>query len=189
VVTLITNPIWVIKTRMQLDSTNVKVKPAHPPSPRAREALSLRGAMRSVVRSDGFMGFYRGLGPAILLCSHGAIQMMVYEEFKSWRRKQLSHQALKHLPQTDALLTGAAAKLVASACTYPLQVVRSRMQQRLRGSKILAYKTLPRAFVSVVRRDGVRGLYNGFTANAMRVCPQAGLQFFLYETIRRFLGP
>lgn len=69
-----------------------------------------------------------------------------------------------------------------------MQVVRSRMQQQLTGSKKLAYRTLPRAFVSVVARDGARGLYSGFVANALRVCPQAGLQFCLYETARRLLG-
>ena len=188
VVTLITNPLWVVKTRMQLDSTNVVVRAAHPPPPRARAALGLHGAVRSIFRTDGLRGFYRGLGPAILLCSHGAVQMMVYEEFKTWRRATLARQGLQHLPQADALLAGSAAKLVASACTYPLQVVRSRMQQQLRGSKVLAYKTFPRAVSSVLRRDGVRGLYSGFSANAIRVCPQAGLQFFLYETVRRVLG-
>jgi solute carrier family 25 (mitochondrial folate transporter), member 32 len=185
-VTLATNPLWVLKTRMQLDRTNVAIKPGRPPP--QGTAGTLISAFTSIARSEGLGGFYRGLGPAILLCSHGAVQMMAYEELKSLRRRDLERQGLQHIPQFDSLLLGSAAKLAASVCTYPLQVVRSRMQQQLRGSKKLAYKTLPRAVASVLRRDGVWGMYSGFGANALRVCPQAGLQFFLYESVRRLLG-
>ena len=186
-VTIATNPLWVVKTRMQLDSTNV-----HPRSgaPRPRNtAGSFASAVRTIARTEGGRGFMRGLGPALLLCSHGAIQMMAYEELKSLRRRALAARGLPPAPQLDALLTGAAAKLVATASTYPLQVVRSRMQQQLRGSKAAAYRTLPTAVATVLKRDGARGLYSGFVANALRVCPQAGVQFFFYESARRLLGP
>lgn len=69
-----------------------------------------------------------------------------------------------------------------------VQVARSRMQQRLTGARKLAYKTMPRAFVSILRKGGFTALYSGFAANAARVCPQAALQFFLYEQARRLLG-
>jgi solute carrier family 25 (mitochondrial folate transporter), member 32 len=189
-VTFATNPLWVLKTRMQLDSTNVHVRPGAARRIGGTAAGSAAAAVRAIARQDGFSGFYRGLGPALLLCTHGAVQFMAYEELKSLRRRgAFGKLGAAQLPQQlDALVMGAAAKLLASGCTYPLQVVRSRMQQQLRGSKALAYNTLPRAVASVLRRDGFKGMYSGFTANAMRVCPQAGLQFFLYETARRLLG-
>jgi Mitochondrial carrier protein len=114
--------------------------------------------------------------------------MMVYEEMKERRNGFFVRQGLKHAPVADAAMLGAGAKLIASACTYPLQVTRSRMQQQLYGSKVLAYSSLPRALVSVVKTSGVRGLYQGFTANVLRVCPQAGIQFIIYEQARRMLG-
>lgn len=69
-----------------------------------------------------------------------------------------------------------------------VQVARSRMQQRLTGAQKLAYKTMPRAFVTILRKGGFSALYSGFAANAARVCPQAAVQFFLYEQARRLLG-
>jgi hypothetical protein len=63
------------------------------------------------------------------------------------------------------------------------------MQQRLDGQKLLKYGTLPRAFVTILQQGGVRALYQGFVANAARVCPNAALQFFLYEQVKRVLGP
>lgn len=62
------------------------------------------------------------------------------------------------------------------------------MQQRLAGSQKLAYRTMPRAFMSILRQGGFAALYQGFTANAARVCPQAAVQFFIYEQARRLLG-
>lgn len=121
-VTLATNPIWVVKTRMQLARTNVPAPPrGAAPAPRG-SAGSFAGAVRAIARREGAAGFYRGLGPAVLLCSHGAIQMMAYEEMKSVRRRSLAAGGHAHLPQVDALAVGALAKLAASACTYPLQV-------------------------------------------------------------------
>jgi solute carrier family 25 (mitochondrial folate transporter), member 32 len=185
-VTAVTNPLWVVKTRMQLDSRNTIVqrylrKAGSRPS-------GLLTAIRHIHRREGVRGFYRGLAPALLLCSHGAVQMMVYEEVKQWRAGHLAQRGVAQAPPMDAATIGAGAKLVASACTYPLQVARSRMQQQLHGSKVQAYASLPRALVSVVKTSGLRGLYQGFTANVLRVCPQAGIQFFLYEQARRMLG-
>jgi Mitochondrial carrier protein len=69
-----------------------------------------------------------------------------------------------------------------------LQVARSRMQQRLQGARLEAYRSLPAALVTILSTGGVRALYQGFAANAARVCPQAALQFFLYEKARALLG-
>ena len=74
-VTFVTNPLWVLKTRMQLDSTNVHPRPGGPRKPAATAAGSAIAAARSIAKQEGARGFYRGLGPALLLCSHGAVQV------------------------------------------------------------------------------------------------------------------
>jgi hypothetical protein len=59
-VCLLTNPIWLIKTRMQLQSKA------------ALEAgvpvyTGLWDAVQQIGRADGFRGYYRGLGPSLVL--------------------------------------------------------------------------------------------------------------------------
>ena len=157
--------------------------------PLAPQANSFRQCLTTIATQEGIRGFYKGLGPAMLLVSHGAIQMMTYEELKA-RRHATSGLETGFVPPawSESLILGATSKLVASTCTYPLQVFRSRMQQRLQGSQAIAYSNLSSTFKSIVRRDGLKGMYKGFAANILRVCPQSALQFFFYENIRRLMG-
>ena len=69
------------------------------------------------------MGLYRGVGPALLLTSHGAVQFAVYEEL---RRIEVP----AGLAPVWHLAIGAASKGVATTVTYPYQVIKSRIQAR-----------------------------------------------------------
>ncbi|KAJ4302242.1 mitochondrial FAD carrier protein flx1 [Collariella sp. IMI 366227] len=121
---LITNPIWVLKTRMLAsDSTAAGAYP------------SMWAGAKSLLRAEGFKGFYRGLGVGMLAVSHGAVQFAVYDPARKmylaqkrkgwgiWMRKgkvSVSNEA--------TVVLSTVSKLVAGAATYPLQVLRSRLQ-------------------------------------------------------------
>ena len=54
-------------------------------------------AVRVILREEGLMGFYRGLLPALLLTSHGAVQFAVYEQLKAtFRASGFQDQSDKH---------------------------------------------------------------------------------------------
>lgn len=118
------NPLWVVKTRMCTTSFN---------TPDAYTGL-LNGLKRLYVE-EGVRGLYRGMVPALFGTSHGAIQFMVYEEMKKQRndlRKKkgiISTDELNaKLSQTEYLVMAATSKVIASAVTYPYQVLKSRLQ-------------------------------------------------------------
>ena len=71
--------------------------------------------------------------------------------------------------------------------TYPSQVVRSRLQQRM-DSRALQYTGVVDVLRKTVAREGIPGLYKGLVPNVMRVMPQSALTFLIYETIMRQLS-
>jgi hypothetical protein len=130
---------------MQLENTNVssaaaRAAVAHTTRP---TSLTFPGAVRSIYMREGLVGFYRGIGPALLLCSHGAIQILSYEELKAlWKQGVDKWSTLGHIvpSHSEPFLTGAAAKLVASAFTYPLQVRAAHLSNRFACNCCVASK-------------------------------------------------
>ena len=71
----LTNPIWLIKLRMQLQMKNAS-QHVHIS---AKPYTGMWDAARTIVREEGFLALYKGSGPALLLTSHGGVQFVVYE--------------------------------------------------------------------------------------------------------------
>ena len=74
----ITNPVWLIKTRMQLQM-KCAAKELHMTK---APYNGMFDACRTIVREEGFWALYKGAGPALLLVSHGGVQFVVYEFLK-----------------------------------------------------------------------------------------------------------
>lgn len=64
---ILTQPVWVIKTRMLL---NV--------DPKIKGLGNLLDATREILRQHGAGGFFRGLGINIILSVNGIVQMQTY---------------------------------------------------------------------------------------------------------------
>src|SRR5208282_2772662 len=105
-----TNPIWVVKTRLQLDKSG-----AH------RYKNSLDCLVR-IWQQEGLKGFSRGLSASYLGVSESTLQWVMYERLKRIFRTE------KKVPTTfreklgQALGAGFFAKLIATVITYPHEV-------------------------------------------------------------------
>lgn len=170
----VTNPLWVVKTRLQLQSSG-----SGGGGGAATGGVPYRGlfhGLRSLLMEEGVRGCYSGLAPNLVLVSHGALQFMAYEELKHWcggGRSQIT--------PLEAGAAGMASKLFASVTTYPNQVLRSRMQQRRSvGSESL---TLGGTAAALWRAEGLRGFYRGIGPSVLRVLPASGVTFLVYESV------
>ena len=103
-----TNPIWLVKTRMQLQVLRDPSLPRNDPVNRidvnGRPLYrNMVNAFGSIVKEEGFFALYRGLVPALLLVSHGVLQFVAYEELKS----RVTHDGNRPLKGWEPLLMGA----------------------------------------------------------------------------------
>ena len=150
---LLTNPIWLIKTRLALQQTprvaggrevSIKVAGVAPENnqpTRSRSGLTkpYRGAFdaaRSILKQEGILGLYKGVGPALVLVSHGVAQFCVYEELKDFAMTRKRDDGGRSLTPIESACMGAASKLIATTTTYPIQVVKARVQQRQQDPKV-----------------------------------------------------
>ena len=70
---VITNPLWLMKTRLQLQGN---------PNDSANKRGRYRGLVDTITtmyREEGLSGFYKGFLPALLLTSHGAVQVQLFQ--------------------------------------------------------------------------------------------------------------
>lgn len=181
-----TNPIWLVKTRMQLQSSSAKPSPASPAAatlPIYRNSLH---CFRVVAKTEGLRGLYKGLTASYLGTMEGTIQWVLYERMKravAVHRNRLAgndysphHASTAHLTWLDFFLTAASAKLVAAVIAYPHEVLRTRLREDT-GK----YRGLLQTAVRIAREEGLAAYYGGMTAHLMRVVPNSAIMFFCYE--------
>lgn len=128
--TIVTNPIWVIKTRLMSQSLKSDSEGYSAPW---RYASTIDAA-RKMYRSEGLRSFYSGLTPALLGLMHVAIQFPLYEYLKM----AITGYAIgEHPEHGDSHWMGISlatflSKVCASTVTYPHEVLRTRLQTQQR---------------------------------------------------------
>ena len=116
-----TNPIWVVKTRLQLSASDrlPVASTASTSSPWSYFGGSV-STIRQIVREEGVRGFYKGLSASYLGVTESTIQWVLYERLK---RLTASTQGAGGLREWAGMLASAGtAKCVASLITYPHEV-------------------------------------------------------------------
>jgi solute carrier family 25 folate transporter 32 len=131
---MVTNPIWVIKTRLMAQSSSMAPNTRYKPPWHYRNTLD---AARKMFRQEGFKSFYSGLTPALLGLTHVAIQFPLYEIFKA-KFTGIKPGTTESAAERASHFYGLSAavflsKVVASTATYPHEVVRTRLQTQQRS--------------------------------------------------------
>lgn len=162
----ITNPIWVIKTRMCLQYSNSKTNIHY---------TNMFDCIRKIYRLEGMKAFYKGLLPGIFGTIHGTIQFVSYEQMKDFYVKTFHTTEFS----TPMILTfSALSKLIAASTTYPYQVVRTRLQDQHQQ-----YQGVIDVIKRTYTREGIGGFYKGMVPALYRVVPACCITFVVYEFV------
>lgn len=127
-----TNPIWVIKTRLMSQSLKQNSEGARAPW----QYSNTWDAARKMYQVEGIRSFYSGLTPALLGLTHVAIQFPLYEYLKM----AFTGYSIGEHPDTGSShwvgisLATFLSKICASTITYPHEVLRTRLQTQQRTS-------------------------------------------------------
>lgn len=190
----LTNPIWLMKSRVQLQA-----------GASAGNPMVYRGygdAMVRIFREEGIGGFFKGLTASYWGVTEGALHFVVYERLKARlieenKRKISRGEYLRSagpLPDPERLTSvqylsaAALSKLFASAATYPHEVVRLRMREQPKFiGAVPKYRGMIQSLRVIAREEGRKGLYAGMGTHLARVVPNAALMFFTYEVVVKWI--
>ncbi|KAJ7547481.1 hypothetical protein O6H91_08G088000 [Diphasiastrum complanatum] len=170
----ITYPLDLVRTRLAAQ-TNVKYY------------NGIIHTLITISRDEGLKGIYRGMGTTLLgVGPNIAINFAAYETLKStW---------LSQRPNTSSVIVslgcGSVAGILSSTATFPIDLVRRRMQLEGIAGRACIYKSgLIGTFAHIVHTEGLRGLYRGIVPEYLKVIPSVAIVFMTYELMKSVLQP
>lgn len=162
---------------------------------------TIRSILRGTLEKEGLRGLYHGIGPSLYgILPYSGLKFFVYQHLKQYYWKYLYVPievdpvtgGRSKLPVAYMLVFGGIAGLIAQTVTYPLDVVRRRMQVegmkaiRMGGEEILPRSTLA-ALWSIARQEGFHALFSGLSINYMKVVPSTAIGFSCYDFLKSAL--
>ncbi|KAG2128309.1 peroxisomal membrane protein PMP47B [Suillus bovinus] len=195
--TIISNPIWVIQT-----SQAVRVEPSPSELSSSRAVVrrpSILRTIQAIIAKDGLNGFFRGLGPALVLVINPVLQYTVFEQLKNFLIKRRTSKlraegfgnAAAVLSDWDFFVFGALSKLVATGSTYPYIVLKSRLQAGQACAE--GYKSSSHGLATILKEEGIQGLYKGISSKLLQSVLTAAILFAvqrrIYELTKKAITP
>jgi solute carrier family 25 (mitochondrial folate transporter), member 32 len=179
-------PLDNIKVRMQVNEDKRS-------RPHGTHFESIR-IFRGILRHEGFVGLYQGLGPALLGSgiSWGGY-FFLYETFKKQYRSYKAAQSLDTtLSSLDNFKLACSAGTVMVFVTNPLWLIKLRIQlQMKRSSQNLNLELTQKPYTgifdaarTIVKEEGVTALYKGM-GPALMMTSHGGIQFVCYEFLKK----
>ncbi|KAL9614384.1 MAG: hypothetical protein Q9167_001113 [Letrouitia subvulpina] len=157
---LITNPIWVINTRMtarQSGSDNKDSEDLLPSTKSSSNSGSKKpstiSTLTSLLRNEGLGALFAGVLPALVLVVNPILQYTIFEQLKDVLERR------RRVTPRDAFFLGAVGKLMATTITYPYITIKSRMH--VASNQDGPQDSMMQGIRRVVREEGWSALYKG----------------------------
>lgn len=158
---LVIAPLDVLKIRFQVQSATRGLY----------QYTHMSSALRSIVSTEGARALWKGNTSAMLMVTpYASLQLAVFY--------QLRQAEIITREPWSSLSIGAVSAMLATVCTYPLDLLRTRFAAQ---SEPRHYLNLRHATQLIYARDGMRGFYAGLQPTLLEIVPYISLHFALYE--------
>ncbi len=186
---LLTTPASVVTTQMQAQHKQRQAAAAAGlPAPEPEGALAV---CRRVWAEGGAPAFWKGLLPSLILVVNPAVQYMLFEALTA---RALRVQAARRgggpsggapgLGLAGTFGLGAAAKVGATIVTYPLIVVKARLQAVNAATEAeMRYQGTWHAIATMARDEGAGGFFKGMGAKLAQTALNAALMLAIREVV------
>jgi hypothetical protein len=124
---------------------------------------------------ESWSSLWKGLTPALLLCSNPSINYTVFDMAKN-RILTQNHRASSSLSMPEAFFVGLFAKFVATIATYPL--IRAKVIMM-----VTSEKSLLGSLIRSYNKEGARGLYKGCDWQLLHTVLKSALMMMVREKI------
>ena len=174
-------PLDIVKLRLQVTEGSTD------PRRRFRHFRSLR-IIGGIWKYEGLVGFYQGWTPAVLGSSISWGGYFFF--YEGMKRQYMQYSGVGSLSSAEHFVLACGAGAIMVALTNPIWLVKTRMQLQLRRaqeshSTIPPYRNMFDAFSTIVREEGGwKALYKG-AGPALLLTSHGGVQFVVYEYLRR----
>lgn len=137
---------------------------------------NLPTAVRHIVRDEGITAFWKGNNAALLMVvPYASLQFAVFYQL------QLAN-VIRLAEPYKSLTLGAISCMFATACTYPLDLLRTRFAAQ---SEPKLYTSFRHAISTIYAREGLAGFFAGMRPTLVEIVPYMSIQFAMYETSKR----
>eukprot|EP01134_Creolimax_fragrantissima_P007420 CFRG7420T1 len=177
--TVFTYPLDLIKTRLSIQKYG------------DGPYNSTTDAVRKIFRVEGARGLYKGLVPTVVgVVPFEGVQFATYEYLKEvtrnhrWPKWRWRDPNKTNHDSIDILTMGSIAGAAGQTVSYPLDLVRKRMQvqSNSKGTQKPLYRNSWHCLHTVVLNEGgIPALFKGTLPNLLRVIPYGALIFYTYE--------
>ncbi|PKA64678.1 Adenine nucleotide transporter BT1, chloroplastic/mitochondrial [Apostasia shenzhenica] len=134
---------------------------------------------QSIMKNEGWKGLFRGnFVNVIRVAPSKAIELFAYDTVKKILTPKTNEQP--KLPISPSLIAGACAGVSSTLCTYPLELLKTRLTIEKD-----VYDNLLHAFIKILREEGPMELYRGLTPSLIGVVPYAATNYFAYDMLKK----
>ena len=157
---------------------------------------SPRRGLKEALRLSPAKALWRGLGPTLVRNVPGSgLYFLTLAQFRylamvgrarspelfGWLFTGAEQSQLSGLGN---LVISASSRTIVGGVMMPLTVLKVRFE----SSSYPKYTSMFQAAGQVIKLEGIRGLFKGWGATAIRDAPYAGLYLAFYDPLKRFLG-